>query len=415
MKFFCFDVETTGLQFGVDKIIAFAINNNSEVNYYSPDNIGIAGYDSFHKYACDFITKELVKCTNNDTIVFNHNIKFDLRMVDANPDLVDQLNIFDTTILYHYINPRNKKALGDIEIDLYGSDKKSTLVDQYGKKFTEWPKSLLEKYNKYDVELTARIFNDLWNKVPDNFKRYQQELIKSIYRIEYFGFPYDHNTASKVQKEFEELKNRKLKEIKECLKEYGINSDTINFNSSKQLSELIYEKLNLPKPDRNYFPPGKGFDKLFTSTLTNKDLLKTIHHPFISLYLDLSSIQSTLTFIKSYEKLQISNRLYPSFNITGTITGRLSCSKPNLQNIKKKSVDQFSPRSLFVPEKNETLVSIDYQQQEIRMLAVLSQDPNLLELVNLGIDMHSAVGCKMWDKPELTKEERDVFKNLHFG
>jgi DNA polymerase-1 len=415
-NYFCFDVETTGLQFGVDKIISVSIAENGNVYFLHP--LGNETLESFHVRAKTQLSILLENYVDTDTVIFNHNIKFDLRMAEIPPNLVDRLNVEDTTYLYHYLEPRKEKALSEIETDLFGTDVKKQFVDRYGKKFDLWPKDELEQYNKHDVELTVKLYHMLWGRVPTNFNSYMRRLLKAIYRIEYYGFPFDSEKASEVNRDFTNLKYEKLKEIYRCLKGYQVPSDiidSINFNSSKQLSNLIYNILKCKKPERNEFPRGKAFDKLFTATMTNAKLLERINHSFVTLYLELASIQSTLTFIKTYTELAVNNRLYPSFNITGTITGRLSCSKPNLQNIKKKSVDKFTPRSLFVPERGETLVSIDYQQQEIRMLAVLSGDKHLLSLVNQGIDMHTAVGTKMLGKSELTKEERGIFKNLHFG
>lgn len=404
-----FDVETTGLQFKIDTVTHLSIMFVTPEKKIIGDNV----QGDKIRYFGEIIAKY------PDATYIGHNIKFDLRMLEVSPDIVDSLHIIDTTILYHFLYPRESNKLGDIEYALFQTQIKNTYLERYGKDFNLWPEEELRDYNVSDVRLTYSVYNLLNNKVDKKFLQFQEKYLKTLYRMEYNGFAFDEKEADKNYKALMLLEDAFELELRDYIyTNYGYEkSNTINFNSSKQLSTLLYVDLDIPKPDRNMFPSGKAYDKLFTSTLTNADLLKTISDPFVKMFLEWKEIGSLAKGIKSYSDLAVDGRLYPSFNITGTVTGRLSCSKPNLQNIAKKKKGKNLPdvRSLFRPNDREQLISIDYQQQEIRMLAVLSQDKNLLELVNQGTDMHTVVGKKMFRKEELTKEERGIIKNIHFG
>lgn len=402
-----FDIETTGLQYKVDTITMLAVyyidNTTKEIEHVTNEI-----HQSFHQ----------IILANPTATYIGHNIKFDLRFLEVDPDLVDTLNIVDTTILYHYCYPRESKKLGDIETALFDTSVKKTYLERYGKDFSKWPKKELQYYNESDVRITYAIYNYLYPKIDKNFLQFQQEYLKSLYRLEFNGIAFDEKKAIESFDLITGIHQEKQKNLIDDLHHYDVpNPHTINLNSSKQLSTLLYDTLGIDKPERHLYPSGKAFDKLFTATLTNADLLEKIDHPWVKDFLEVKSIKSLATGIESYASLSVDNRLYPSFNITGTVTGRLSCSKPNLQNSSKNSghKDLPSVRSLFRPNDGEKLYSIDYQQQEIRMLAVLSQDKNLLDLVNQGVDMHTVVGCKMFKKDTLAKEERDLVKNIHFG
>lgn len=415
-NYICIDVETTGLEYKKDTITSFCIYNSENEEFLSESNLPSTATHNDYIVSLNMYIRRYI----DSHIFIFHNAKFDLHMMDISPEIVDRMSIIDTTILAQYVDPRGSNKLGDLETKYFETNTKQTYLDKYGKDFNKWPSDILSEYNRKDVEITYLLAILLQPRVPTKFYLYQEKLLKALYRIEYNGFPFDAVRAEEVEKEFTKQYIQSLGDIHSWLSEYleinGMQLDinTINFNSSKQVSKLLYETLEIEKPDRNNFPRGKAYDRIFTSTMTGKELLRTIKHPFIDLYLTSKEYKSTLTFIETYKSLSIESRLYPSFNITGTITGRLSCSRPNLQNIKKAKGDKFSPRSLFIPEIGEQLVSIDYQQQEIRMLAILSKDKNLLELVNRGIDMHLAVAQKMYGR-EVTKEERDVFKALHFA
>lgn len=407
-----FDIETTGLQYKSDKVTSLAYSmyqeGESAFFYYTSEN-----------YDLPSLFQQVIKDWP-DAIYIGHNIKFDLRFLEIHPDIVDTLHIIDTTILYHFHFHRESKALGNIEKHIFDTNEKESYLLRNGKNFSNWPKDELREYNLSDVRLTKSVYKYLQSTTDKKFLDFQERYLKALYRMEYNGISFDSEKAEEMIADLSDRIILEDGEIRLMLwKCYGINANEINFNSSKQLSKLLYDDLGINRPERNDFPRGKAFDKLFTATLTNADLLERLDHPFISDFLKLKKLVSFAKSIQTYKDTCVDtcvdNRLYPSFNITGTVTGRLSCSNPNLQNIPKKKDGIANVRSLFKPNKGEKLFSIDYQQQEIRMLAVLSQDQNLLELCMQGTDMHTIVGKKMFKVDELSKEKRDIVKNIHFG
>lgn len=359
-----FDVETTGLHHKKDSLLSLSYLYGTDIKeviypyetYYATENI----YSTFD---------QIIEMFPNATYV-GHNIKFDLRFLDISPDVVDRLNIIDTTILYHYLFPREEKKLGSIEKHLYKTNVKEKYLETYGKKFDLWPKEELEKYNKLDVELTYKIYKKLIGHIDERFLNFQTEYLKALYRIEYFGIGFDQDKAKEESLLVRDLADSKEIELRDWItSEFGYDVTKLNFNSSKQLSNLLYVDMDIPRPDRNDYPNGKAFDKLFTATLTNADLLETIKHPFITKFLEWKKVTAVQKSIDSYADLAHDNRLYPSFNITGTRTGRLSCLAVGSKVLTKDGYKNI-----------ESIVEGDY------VLSHLDRWQPVLHLIDNGID-----------------------------
>lgn len=404
-----FDVETTGLDYAKDSLLSLVMLFENEDGVLSHH---IWHVENHSDAEIKGVFSRFVRKYPDATWVA-HNIKFDLHMLNVHPIIVDEMSLVDTTILYHYHYPRNQKKLGSIENHLFGSDLKSSYVEKYGKDYSKWPKSKLLAYQLWDVKLTHKLLY-LQEDIDERFLRFQERLIKTLYRMEYIGFPYNEGKADEVEKQLTTDLTLKMNDIITEAINHDIDITSVNLNSSKQVSKLFYGTLGIPKPERDKYPFGKTYDGWFTTTLTNKNLLQDISHPIVQKYLDVKATESDRRFLKTYKKHVVQGRIHPNFNATGAITGRLSCSAPNLMNIKKKGSGDTSLRSLFVANEGEQLVSIDYKQQEIRMLAWLSEDEELLRLCESGHDMHSEMGRVVFGD-SYNDEKRTVIKNLNFG
>ncbi len=192
---------------------------------------------------------------------------------------------------------------------------------------------------------------------------------------------------------------------------YELAGEKINFNSPKQISKLLFEKFKLP--------PVK---KTKTGYSTNQETLEKLRtmHPFVEKllsYREIFKIKST--YVEPFIKLASNkdHRIHPVFHQTLTSTGRLSCSDPNLQNIPIRSSIGKKMRSAIIAEQGYALLSSDYSQIELRLLAHLAEDENMIRAFKEDIDIHARTASLIFNKPagSITPEERRRAKTVNFG
>ncbi len=192
----------------------------------------------------------------------------------------------------------------------------------------------------------------------------------------------------------------------------GTDSHSFNLNSPKQLGDVLFNKMNLPKPMKY----GKG--KVIS---TAQDVLEELaeHHPVAALVLEhrqLSKLRST--YLDSLPHLvDAEGRVHTTFNQVGTATGRLSSTNPNLQNIPVRTALGREIRAAFIPAPGNLLMSADYSQIELRLMAHFSQDPLLLNAYRTGQDIHTLTASEVFGIPvdKLDKETRNRAKAVNFG
>jgi len=306
-------------------------------------------------------------------------------------------------------------------IELYGFDLKEKLKVIHHKK--------IEVKNKlFDISLaeylTGKVIKekDIF-KTSEKYKKIinQMKMEKLYYEIE---IPlinvliWIENNGIKVDKEYLELLSKQLEEKILNLENqiYNQAGEIFNINSPQQLSKILFEKLKLPTKK-----------KLKTTYSTDTSVLNelAVLHPLPNLliqYRELLKLKSTyvdglLPFIKN-------NRIYPTFNQLSTTTGRLSCSNPNLQNIPVRTEIGSKIRKGFISEDNSFLLSFDYNQIELRILAHFSKDNYLIEAFNQGKDIHEETGKFLFPEnylfspniSNLSKEQiRRIAKTINFG
>jgi DNA polymerase-1 len=192
----------------------------------------------------------------------------------------------------------------------------------------------------------------------------------------------------------------------------GTDSHTFNLNSPKQLGDVLFNKMELPKPMKY----GKG--KVIS---TAQDVLEELaeHHPVAALVIEhrqLSKLRST--YLDSLPHLvDAEGRVHTTFNQVGTATGRLSSTNPNLQNIPVRTALGREIRAAFIPAPDNLLMSADYSQIELRLMAHFSQDPLLLDAYRTGKDIHTLTASEVFGIPvaKLDKETRNRAKAVNFG
>lgn len=296
-------------------------------------------------------------------------------------------NIFDLKIAVWLLNPDEKNFSKEYIV------KKILNKEHYEE--NDWKnlfiilKSKLEKNNLYKI-----------------FEQIEMPLIEVLASLEINGikinYTYLRNLTKKLEVEIEEKKQAI----------FNLAGSQFNINSPKQVADVFFKKLNLKIPKKILAKSGK-----FSTSF--QVLSKSKGEPLVDLlleYRELFKIYST--YLKPLFEMMDSNfRIHTSYNQTGTATGRLSSFKPNLQNIPQEPALSKEIRKIFEAEENFSLVSFDYSQLELRLLASITQDENLINAFKNDADIHTLTASKILNLPpqQITKEQRRLGKTLNFG
>lgn len=283
----------------------------------------------------------------------------------------------------------------------------------FGFSFVDVPLEKAANYSCEDADITYRLYKTLSLKLHEAdlenvFYKIEMPLVSVLARMELNGVYVDTEFLKKLSEEY----GKKLEELAEEI--YRIAGEPFNINSPKQVSRILFEKLGIK-------PRGKTTKTGDYSTRI--EVLEELagEHEIIPLILEYRKIQKLKsTYIDALPKMvnPKTGRIHASFNQTGTATGRLSSSDPNLQNLPTKSEEGKEIRKAIVPQDpNWWIVSADYSQIELRILAHLSGDENLLRAFEEGIDVHTLTASRIFNvKPEeVTEEMRRAGKMVNFS
>ena len=343
------------------------------------------------------------------------NIKFDNIIFKKNNISVEPL---EDSMLASYtldagLNRHNLDTLANIHLnhktitfkDLVGTGKKKiTFEDVDLKKATE--------YAAEDADVTFRLYEHLKErmnkeKLNNIYELFEVPLIKILSDMEINGIKVDSTYLKKLSKKFEYKINTIEKEI------YKLAKKKFNIASTKQLGEIIYNELKI----RNLKKTKKG--SLATSASILEDLAFK-GHKFPSLVLDwrqLSKLKNTYTdALQEHINLK-TKRVHTSFLLAATNTGRLASSDPNLQNIPIKTEDGREIRKAFIPEKNNILISADYNQIEMRILSDMADVKALKKAFSNKEDIHSLTASQVFNVPlkKVDQNLRRKAKTINFG
>lgn len=298
--------------------------------------------------------------------------------------------IFDVSLASYLLNPERQNHSLDILIGEY-LGKTSFLPQKYAGYLFSLKEILEERLKKEDME---KLFYEI--EVP---------LIPVLSSMERWGIKVDVNYLKDLSREFHERIKRLEEEI------YDLVGMKFNLNSPKQLSEILFERLRLPAGKR-----GKiGYS---TSSSVLQNLINA--HPIVRKILEYRELYKLkTTYVDAIPDLvnPITGRVHTKYNPTGTSTGRLSSSEPNLQNIPIKSEEGRKIRRAFIAEEGFYLVSLDYSQIELRLMAHFSQEPKLISAFQKGEDIHRRTASEIFGVPEEAVDDtlRSRAKAVNFG
>ena len=340
------------------------------------------------------------------------NSKFD-RQIFFNHGLDLKGVTFDTLLADYLLNNQEKHGLSEISFRLFGF-KPPSFKETVGKNkdfsFVDIDEASI--YCGYDVFLTfkiVKIFKESFSKEKDEliklFKEIELPLEPVLSQMEMNGITIDIPYLDKLSKELKST----LEDIES--KVYELAEETFNLSSPKQLGEILFEKLNLDKKKSRKTKTGWSTDAVVLERLVDEH--EIIQH--LIKHRTLSKLLST--YIDALPNLinEKTGRVHTNFNQAATATGRLSSSNPNLQNIPVRTEFSRRIRKAFLPEKNWKLLSADYSQIELRILAHLADEEILINAFHKNDDIHSLTARLIFEKEEISSEERRVGKTINFG
>jgi len=405
------DTETTSRSAVTAELVGISLSIEPSKAYYIPLTHSYIGVPEQLKkeYALDrlrpFLENPSVKKTG-------HNIKYDL-IVLQNEGVFLQGIHFDTMLASYLLNPNKANHnLEDVCIEYLGMKKLSynEVTDNAKISFREVPVENAARYSGEDAAVTQNLRQVLEPKLKEEgldrlFHEIEMPLIDVLAEMEMNGVKID----TSLMETFSKKLTQELRSIEQRI--YFIAGEEFNINSPKQLQEILFEKLKL-----------RTIKRTKTGFSTNADVLEELarEHELpkeIIEYRGLSKLQNT--YVDALPRLinPLTGRLHTSFNQTITATGRLSSSDPNLQNIPIRGEWGMRIRQAFIAESGCLLLSSDYSQIELRILAHLSQDTGLIETFRTDGDIHTRTASGLFGvAPEnITADMRRQAKAVNFG
>ncbi len=353
---------------------------------------------------------------NEETEIVGQNIKYDITIL-GNYGIEVKGKLFDTMIAHYVLQPElyhGMDYLAEIYLD-YDTIKIEELIGEKGKNqknMRDVPPAKVCDYACEDADVTLKLKNILEKEIR------QEGLEELFYNIEMPLVPvlaYMERNGARIDtaalKETSTLFGKRLADIEEEI--YNLAGEPFNIASPRQVGDILFGKLKIvDKPKKT--KTGQY--------VTSEDVLAQLQnrHPIVKNILQHRGLKKLLsTYIDALPSLvnPRSGKIHTSYNQTVTATGRLSSSNPNLQNIPIRDEDGKEVRKAFVPDDGCMFLSADYSQIELRIMAHLSGDKNMIEDFRSGYDIHAATAAKIYKKPieEVTKDERRKAKTANFG
>ena len=412
---FAVDTETSSLDTMTAELIGISLACNEGEGCYIPIK---HFYDGMPKQIpLNLIQKTLgTAITKNQKKLVGQNLKFDLPMLNRHGIKVDEF-LGDTMLMSYVLNSTGTRhGLDRLAVyylnyepmkyeEVAGSASKQINFAQ-----VEIPAATF--YAAEDADITLRLFNHLNKMLEDQPKlinlltSIEYPMLQSLIRVETNGAKIDAQMLAKYSDELA----IKIEELSKAA--FKMAGEEFNMDSPKQLVEILYNKLDLPVLKKT--PKGQPS--------TNEDTLQRLAEEYdlpkiIIEYRGLAKLKSTYTDSLINIQHPVTKRIHTSYQQAVTSTGRLSSTEPNLQNIPIKTSEGRKIREAFIAEKGNVLISADYSQIELRIMAHLSGDQNLTHAFNNNIDVHSATASEIFNisLEEVTPEHRRSAKAINFG
>ncbi len=402
------DTETTSLDYMQADLVGIGLSAEEGIAYYVPCN---------HELSKEKVLSILQPfLLSKKHLFFGHNIKYDLHILlgqGIGPLIID----YDTMLASYLLHPElNRHGLDELCADIFGYTKiayENLVADGKKKKTIDLvPVEAVKDYCCEDVDFTLRLrsyFTPLLKeqKLLNLMNSIEIPLLPVLLDMEQKGIYVDTHYLGTLSKELA----GKLTQIEQEI--YELSGEEFNIKSPKQLSTILFEKLAIPYPQK----------KKKESYSTSAEILEALEHvhpiiPKIFEFRLFEKLRSTYVDALPEQINPNTKRIHPNFNQSGTVTGRLSCNNPNLQNIPIRTLEGKKIRKAFRPaHQSWSFLAADYSQIELRILAHLSEDPHLIKAFTTNQDVHAFTASLVFNVPleEVTQEMRYQAKAVNFG
>lgn len=405
----CFDTETTGLDVFNSELVGMSFCWRTGEAYYVPCPPNQIDTKKILAEFKPFFESEKIE-------KIGQNLKYDL-LVLSNYDIKLRGAMFDTMIAHYLLQPELRHGMDylaeiylgykTIHIDeLIGAKGKNQLNMRYV------PLAKITDYAAEDADITFQLKEILEKEIRNNkldnlFYKIEMPLMQVLVDMEKAGVLIDH-LALKQSSEILTVEMNKIeKEIQQ------LANFEFNVGSAKQVGEVLFDRLKIV---------SKAKKTKTGQYSTSEEVLESLRgkHPIVNKILEYRGLKKLLsTYIDALPLLinRRTGKIHTSYNQTVTATGRLSSTNPNLQNIPIRDEQGREIRKAFIAEDGCLFLSADYSQIELRIMAHLSQDPNMIEAFNSGQDIHAATAAKIYKLPleEVTSDMRRKAKTANFG
>lgn len=408
-KSVCFDTETTGMDPLLSELVGISFAyKEGEAFYVTIDSDQKKAQQQVDIFRPFFENEEIEK--------IGQNIKYDILEL-RNYNIRVKGPLFDTMIAHYLLNPEIPHGM-DYMAKIYMNYKTIHIDELIGpkgknqKNMRDIDHEIVGEYSAEDADITLKLKNILEKELRENnleklFNEIESPLIYVLADMEWTGVRLDLKALEQLAEEY----RKEMQQIeKEIIEMAGIE---FNVNSPKQIGEVLFDRMKIidnPKKTRTgqYSTSEEELEKLRSK------------HPIIEKILEQRSLKKLLsTYIEAFPQLinPKTGKIHTSFNQTITATGRLSSSNPNLQNIPIRDERGKEIRKVFIPDEGCTFLSADYSQIELRIMAHLSKDKNMVEAFHKGQDIHAATASKIFKIPieNVTPDMRRKAKTANFG
>lgn len=405
----CFDTETTGLDPLTAELVGIAFSWEAGKGFYIPFPES--------KSEAQALIEELRPFFENKSIEkIGQNLKYDIKVLDKY-DIKVAGKLFDTMLAHYLINPDMRHNM-DVLAETYLNYTPVSITELIGKKgknqksMRDVPVDDQTEYAVEDADVTLQLKQHFEKELDEAgtrklFDEIEIPLLRVLAAMEVEGINLDVDFLKSLSGDLNVDIERLTSEI------FAEAGEEFNIGSPKQLGEILFDKMKLVEK------PKKTKTGQYS---TAEDVLSYLakDHPIIQKVLDyrgLSKLKSTYVDALP-EQVASDGRVHTDYMQTVAATGRLSSNNPNLQNIPIRTERGRQVRKAFVPrDKNHTLLAADYSQIELRIIAALSEEENMIQAFTNGEDIHASTAAKVFNVPlsEVTREQRSNAKTVNFG
>ncbi len=406
---FCFDTETTDLDHFVSELVGISFTWKAHQGCYIPLP------KDFEQ--CKQLLARFQTVFQSDKLKIAQNLKFDVAIL-SKYGLKIQGPFFDTMLAHYLIEPdqrHNMQVLSEHYLN-YSPISIETLIGKKGKGqgiMSDVEISKISEYAAEDTDVTYQLKQKLMPQLEergllDVYQSIELPLVSVLAEMEHEGVKIDTDFLNSYSKE---LQGQALEFQTKIFESAGMQ---FNISSPQQVGAVLFERLKLSdKPKKTKTGQYQTDEETLVSLLGKHEIIE-----YIMNFRTLQKLKGTYVDALPLLVKTQTGRVHTSFNQAVAATGRLSSQNPNLQNIPIRTDLGREIRKAFVPrDQNHVLLSADYSQIELRIIAHISEDPTMIEAFNKGIDIHTATAAKVWNVEiaDVDKEMRRKAKTVNFG